>query len=714
MTEDAARCSVAVLGEGDSMAGRFVIAFVALWLGAFQAAAGEKAAIFPQLGHSGAVEAVAFSHDGALLVSAGSDDTIIFWDVASGRELRRLTGHTGSVNAIAFAPNGKTLASASSDKTIRLWDVSTGRALRVFQGKVAFSAVVFSPDGKVLASAGSAYSSSGGVLISAQRWDAESGHALPAPSENLLSTAFAANGKTFATLDWKGAATLWDVASGRKLRVLSGFGNQIGAMAFSPDSKLLVSQTFNEGIKLWDVSSGRMLRAMANSDQSTAFLGFTADDAHLFSRGDHNSIAVWDVAAGTAERVLSTNSNYGDSGFLCMSASPDGKSVAAGNQDASITIWDSAHGLVLKTLARHSGFVRSVAFSSDSKLLGVGDADGALLWNAALGEQSRDLTGQSADGAHDTRSIAFTPDGKLIATSGFPGVQLWNATSGTSVRTLEAEPDAMAVSPDGQSLAVYGPDNTIQLWDTTGGKVAHTLTMNVAGLAGQPGVAVSYLCMTLCRAGPSNGCGASLAFSPDGKLLAQGSMLVSSRDNKFIRLFDIASGQELRELSGNFFEACSVAFSPGGKMLVTGTSDGSKLWDVASGRELSTLKDSAKSSFVAFSGDGKFIVSGDGNNSFGIWDVASGRKLRSFVGHSGLVTSAAFSSDGKVIVSGSDDGTTRIWDAATAKERVALIGFDDGSSVAFTPEGFFDSSSEQAEDNLAFPRFARTSTGRTS
>jgi WD40 repeat protein len=177
----------------------------------------------------------------------------------------------------------------------------------------------------------------------------------------------------------------------------------------------------------------------------------------------------------------------------------------------------------------------------------------------------------------------------------------------------------------------------------------------------------------------------SVAFSPDGQRIVTGS------EDHTAKVWDVASGRELLTLKGHRAEISSVAFSSDGQRIVTGSWDKTaKVWDAASGKELLTLKGHTDEVWsVAFSPDGQRIVTGSGDNMAKVWEAASGATLLTLKRHSFGVRSVAFSPDGQRIVTGSDDQTAKVWEAASGKELLTLKWPQPGTvaSVAFSPDG---------------------------
>jgi DNA-binding beta-propeller fold protein YncE len=188
----------------------------------------------------------------------------------------------------------------------------------------------------------------------------------------------------------------------------------------------------------------------------------------------------------------------------------------------------------------------------------------------------------------------------------------------------------------------------------------------------------------------------ALAYSPDGKVIASSSGDILNSGNNTVRLWEAATGKELKTLSGHTGDVYALAYSPDGKVIASSSGDifrsvdnTVRLWEAATGKELKMLSGHTEEvRALAYSPDGKVIASGSRDNTVRLWEAATGKELNTLSGHTGEVLALAYSPDGKVIASGSGDKTVRLWDAATGKELKTLSGHTGGvNALAYSPNG---------------------------
>ena len=264
-------------------------------------------------------------------------------------------------------------------------------------------------------------------------------------------------------------------------------------------------------------------------------------------------------------------------------------------------------------------------------------------------------------------SVAYSPDGQTVASgSNDKTIKLWNVNTGNLLQTFEGHSkwvNSVAYSPDGQTLASGSNDNsvgevlasgsfddTIKLWNVKTGKLLQTLEGNSHSVN-------------------------SVAYSPDGQTLASGGSisyqelirlkyspdLASGSYDQSIKLWDVKTGKLLQTLKDDSGSVKSVAYSPDGQTLASGSST-IKLWDVKTGKLLQTLEGHSSSvKSVAYSPDGQTLASGSWDNTIKLWNVKTGNLLQTLEGHSISVNSVAYSPDGQTLASGSGDDTIKIW-----------------------------------------------------
>ena len=454
-------------------------------------------------------------------------------------------------------------------------------------------------------------------------------------------------------------------------------------------------------MRFWDVGNRRLLREMKGHTNWIGAVSFSPDGRLLATHSGKN-LRLWDVAIGKLVREFPEGNGR-------LTFSPDGKMLATASHNI-IHLWDAGTGKELRQLKAHSSWlIPALAFSADSKRLVSGGRDSTvILWDVATGGRLHHFEGHQGP----VMCLAFSPDGKRLASGGSEDGTLlvWEvATAKLLHRCSSQGPGVVCLvySPDGKKIATGEGTNgrgdlecQIRVWDAATGRLVREFFGHLNSVQ-------------------------NLAYSPNGRLLA------SSGSDARVRLWDEASGKQLRLIRGLEVRK-SVTFAPDGKsFLVADSYEGGltlyatetaiklrafgaanekrrveqavflpdrkvlasvelgrdsraeevtevRFWNIDDGKLLRSFRSAARRfrpvSAFALSPDGKILAMGEqnhgGDSAVLLWDIKGGRPLGTLKGHTGAVTALAFSPDGRFLASGSGDTTVLLWELS----QVRLLG----------------------------------------
>ncbi|WP_071191078.1 caspase family protein [Trichormus sp. NMC-1] len=247
--------------------------------------------------HKDIINALTFSPDDQILVTASADKSIKIWNSQNYQLLKTITGHQNRVTSISISPDNQMLASGSADKTIKLWRLTDGKLLKTFTRHTdEVTSVDFSPESQIIASGS---------------------------SDNTVK--------------------LWRI-NGTLVKDFTGHGLAISSVKFSPDGKIIASASWDNNIKLWNVNTGELIHTLTGHNDGVTSLSFTTDSQILASGSADHTIKLWNVKTGTLINTLLGYANQVNS----VSFSPDSKILISGGKNAGVMLWDLDLDYLLK------------------------------------------------------------------------------------------------------------------------------------------------------------------------------------------------------------------------------------------------------------------------------------------------------------------------------------------------------------------------------
>jgi len=511
--------------------------------------------------------ALRYSADGKALVAIHEDLTVTLHDPKSGKEVFQVAGllNRESSAAVTFSKNGQSLLLPKYDETlgkavIDVIDVKTGKSVRTLEAspKYGIKHVTTTADGsKVFAI----------DTIHIHAWDAATGKDINDFSRRIGSPfdsfALSPDDKTLVILHGYNVV-FWDLAGSKLIRqVRVGGGHR--SLAIAPDGKTLAVGSI-QGVKFLDMATGNVLHKNGGHESQIAAVGISPDGKFAFTAASDRQVVDWKSPFITLRR------------------------------------WDARTGEELKVdTLEDTDHSFELIFSRDAKKLAfrryqpLGNINDFQIWNTADGTLSHKINGKWP------WKVAFDFAGRQLSVIYQNGaLELYDAEKGTQLRTFPGDFSTScspAFSPDGKTVAAWLPSGNRH--NQVGG--GHTLIFETASGKEQSKIAF--------ESGVSG-----LRYTPDGRILA-----IASRES--IHLWDVANRKVLRDIKAG---DPLFALSEDSKFLVTGDRYGAvEVWSVATGKRVGRHEGhSDRISSVAFSPDGARLITGSANGIAIIWDFA--------------------------------------------------------------------------------------------
>lgn len=259
------------------------------------------------------------------------NNTVLVWNLQTGKLQYALDRHRRPVNAIAISPDGQILASGSDDATVKLWNLQTGQLLNTLSGHLrGVTSLAFAPDGSFLVS--------GSKDRTIQLWhpkQADATMTLTARSGSIKAIALSPDGQWIASGGLDNKIHWWNLRDRTLVHTLSGHMSSVLSVTISPDGQFLASGSKDRTVKIWHLESGREVATLANHLWDVNALVFSANGKHLISGSSDKTIKVWDVAE---QRVCHTLSGHLGA-IHGLAVSRNGQAIISGSWDKTIKVW---------------------------------------------------------------------------------------------------------------------------------------------------------------------------------------------------------------------------------------------------------------------------------------------------------------------------------------------------------------------------------------
>lgn len=607
-------------------------------------------------------------------------------------------GHNAPITAIVLNSNEQYALTGSWDKSAKLWELSTGKELRTYPSclnSFAKMSITWHPSQDFFAVGGS----DGSLKII----NIENGrvlHTLDNKDNDIVGLGYNKNGEELIIATSSGKIVIYDHLTGTKLEENLLSTDPITALQIGQNSNRLIFSAQNN-VHILNLKTRKVQQVITTHEEKIEAIHLTDDEKIIITSGNDGYIYTWNASNGKLLQTIAKKV----APPIVMSSNDDGSQIIGIDLKGNLSLWDvqkeqnillakdiknpssltwsNKHGVLHNNLQKFqtrsfdrltqvhtfsgyndeltTAFINSVTFSPDGRNMASAGGDGVVrLW----GEN----TGMTIPVGEEIACITYRQDGEMIAAGTRSGkVWVWMSETGKLVHKFNAHQKAVTELTflDNRRLLSSSHDKTVKLLDFSVSKDVFTFT-------GHQGAVLSH------------------AISPNKKYLLSGDA------QGIMRLWNLKTGDFIRQYEGTPGLVSRVRFTPDGYFVLGGGDDGFiRIWDTESGDYFYELQaHDGMVLWMDFSPRGEYLVSSGGGaiNDIHLWDVLTVEFFGVLSGHTESVTTVDYSPTGQYVVSSSMDNSIKLWDVQEGELLATMFTIGNSDWAVVSPDGMFDAS----------------------
>lgn len=629
---------------------------------------------------------------------------------------------------------GVRLVSVADDKTLKVWNTANGQLDWEAAAPEEFKSVMVLPGGTQVLTGGA----SGKISLWERDAEAEggvklireyAGHSKPVNGLQLVLPA----AQQFVSASEDGTARVWTIANGQAVRTLNHGAGLVG-LAIRPDGGVVATAAVNGTLRLWNLADGKQLIETRGAVDAIQVAAALTDDVTVAKQ----LVALADARMKEADKTLKEREETLkkseeavtkgeeelkkaqektaaaqktlDEASQAAADKADDKALAKKVEDAQKAL-DTAKSEQESAQRTLDSAKRSVGLAKESLEAGKAELASRTSEKEASEAAQKDLEARLAEAktaeteaAKPLRALSFSGDGRLLATSSeLAGIQLWDGYTGLGVRSL-LQPHAVGLLAfEGTNLVAAGADGSLAVFDAD----PEWKLAAVLGPAGDDPLDVTQsrftdrvLALDFSRDGRYLATGGGepsrsgelllwdvaqrsvarefvdahsdtvfgIEFSRDGK------QLLSGAADKFVKVFDVESGNHVKSFEGHTHHVMDVSWQADGSVVASAGADNAiKVWNVDTGEQKRTISNYQKQvTSLQFVGTTEFIVSCGGDKTVRLHRTSNGQNVRTFSGAEDYVYAVAVSGDQSAVVAGGEDGVVRVWNGQNGQPMATI------------------------------------------